>query len=319
MNTRYDHPFSIGTLQFPHRLIQGPLAGFSCAPFRQLFYSFSPPAYCVSEMISAYDVLNKHALSSRYLYRAPEEKTLCYQLAGSDPFIMAEAAQRIESIGADLIDINAGCPKTKIRKKGAGSALLEVPEHLCAIVRAIREGIDIPLTVKLRIQGDSRDMDLAKALEQSGADALIIHGRRWTDEYDVAPDFGHMAKIKHSVHIPVIANGDIADADTLNKALETGCDAFMIGRAGTGKPWLYQQLLDNAQTFQPPNLERRMSYFLRHLEGLARLEGEYQAILQSKSLVRYYFRQELSPSILQGYYSLTTLSEIEAYLSHRLA
>ena len=315
MTTGVYHTFSIGRLQFPHRLIQGPLAGFSCAPYRQLFNTFVAPAYCVSEMVSAHDVLYKHQLHSRYLYRAPDEKQLCYQLSGSDPAIMSQAARRLEDMGADLIDINAGCPKTKIRKKGAGSALLDRPEHLCAMVREIRQSIQIPLTVKLRIQGDLRDIDVAKALEQEGADALIIHGRRWIDDYDTPSDFSQIAEIKKAVHIPVIANGDIADSQGLKRALETGCDAFMISRAGTGKPWLYQQLLDLEGSFCVPTVEARVAYFLEHLEALARLESEYQAILQSKTLVRYYFRQELSVQMLQVYHTLNTISEIEVYLS----
>ena len=338
MTTGVHHTFSIGALQFSHRLIQGPLAGFSCAPFRVLFNAFVPPAYSVSEMISAYDVLYKHQQNSRYVYRAPEEKRLCYQLSGTDPQIMAQAASRLEGIGADLIDINAGCPKTKIRKKGAGSALLNVPEQLCTIVRAVRDAIQIPLTVKVRIQGHAGDIALAKALAQEGADALIIHGRRWMDDYDTPSDFSQIAGIKKAVQIPVIANGDIADANSLNKAIETGCDAFMISRAGTGKPWLYQALLDREGTFCAPGFEARVGYFITHIQGLAKLESEYQAILQSKSLLRYYFKEELSghrlggmaqtgsraqprerrslngPLILEKYYTLTTLAEIERYL-----
>ncbi len=154
MQAFLNSPFRIGSLQLPNRLLQGPLAGFSCAPFRQLYYKFLSPAYCVTEMISAYDVLHKHPITSRYLYRAPEETRLCYQISGHDPTIMAQAALRLEGLGADLIDLNCGCPKTKIRKKGAGSALLDTPALLCEIVGAVRRRISIPLTVKLRIQGD---------------------------------------------------------------------------------------------------------------------------------------------------------------------
>ena len=107
----------LGGLQLHNRLIQGPLAGFSCAPFRALFSRYDAPAYCVSEMISAHDVLNKHEANSRYLYRSPQENKLCYQISGTDPFIMAEAATKLAALKADLIDINCGCPKTKIRKK----------------------------------------------------------------------------------------------------------------------------------------------------------------------------------------------------------
>ena len=314
MQAYLNETFNIGSLQFPNRLIQGPLAGFSCAPFRELYYQFIPPAYCVSEMISAYDVLHKHKIDSRYLYRAPQEKKLCYQLAGHDPHIMAQAAKRLEAIGADLIDLNCGCPKTKIRKKGAGSALLESKELLYSIVSAVRQAIDIPLTVKVRICGDYRDVDLAQAIEKAGADALIIHGRRWTDDYDTPCDVHQIRQIKQSIRIPVIANGDISDQNTLANAIAiSGCDAYMIARAGSGAPWLYQQLLAPHSTFTDVGNALRIHYFMAHLQGLATLESEHQAVLQSKTLVRYYFKETLSVQQRQVFYTLSSLREINQY------
>lgn len=305
-------PFNIGALQLPNRLIQGPLAGFSCAPFRQLYYQFLPPAYCVSEMISAYDVLYKHQVDSRYLYRAPEEKRLCYQLSGNNPDIIAQAAERLQSIGADLIDLNCGCPKTKIRKKGAGSALLEKPKLLGDIVSAVRQAITIPLTVKLRIgERIEDDVTLAKTIEAAGANAIIVHGRRWTDDYDILANFERIGQIKQAVEIPVIANGDIADLDTLSNAFSiSGCDAYMISRAGTGKPWLYQQLLTGSGNAHEAE---RVHYFIAHLQGLSRLENEHLAVLQSKALVRYYFKADLNTEQLQVFYGLKSLVEIEKY------
>jgi tRNA-dihydrouridine synthase B len=304
--------FNIGSLKLPNRLIQGPLAGFSCAPFREQYYSFSPPAYCVSEMISAYDVLHKHKATSRYLYRSPKEKTLCYQLSGTDPQIIAKAAGHLEAMGADLIDLNCGCPKTKIRKKGAGSALLERPERLGEIVSTVRKAIYLPLTVKVRIQGNENDIALAKAIEEAGADALVVHGRRWTDDYDTPCNLEQIKQIKLAVNIPVIANGDITDKASLAHAVTTSnCDAYMISRAGSGNPWLYQQLLAGWI-----NLEHgtRINCFINHLQSLARLENDYQAVLQSKALVRYYFRHLLTAEQLQHFYLLDNLSAIETYI-----
>ena len=317
--THINTPFKIGSLTLPNRLIQGPLAGYSCAPFRQLFYRYTPPAYCVTEMISSQDVLHKHQPDSRYLYRAPEEERLCYQLSGHDPKILAASAVRIQTLGADLIDLNAGCPKTKIRKKNAGSALLDDPERLLAIIQAVRSVITIPFTVKIRIKGDARDIDLAKGIEQSGADAVIVHGRRWTDDYDVLADFAQIARIKQAVSIPVIANGDIADSSSLRHAMNnTGCDAYMIARAGCGKPWLYQQLLSDSDSVIPVNFAERVDCFMMHLEGLARLESEHQAVLQSKSLVRYYFKDVFSESRLNAFYRLDSLLAIKACMLEQM-
>lgn len=307
--------FRIGSLTLPNRLIQGPLAGYSCAPFRQLFYRYTPPAYCVSEMISSQDVLHKHQPNSRYLYRAREEARLCYQLSGHDPAIVAAAAVRLQALGADLIDLNSGCPKAKIRKKNAGSALLDTPARLLDIIRAVRNAITTAFSVKIRITGDLRDVSLAKDIEQAGADALIVHGRRWIDDYDVPSNLAQIARIKQAVSIPVIANGDIADSTSLINAIHTtGCDAYMIARAGCGHPWLYQELLNYPEQHAQVSFAERVDCFMMHLDGLANLESEHQAVLQSKSLVRYYFRDRLGESFLRQFYALDHLQAIKLSL-----
>ncbi len=313
MHTFINTPWQIGSLTLPHRLIQGPLAGYSCAPFRELFYQFVPPAFCVTEMSSAIDILHKHAPQSRYIYRAPIEKILAYQISGNDLHIMAQAALLLQTQGADLIDINCGCPKTKIRKKGAGSALLDEPEKLVEIIKKVRETISIPLTIKIRIQGNKNDIVLAKKIAEAGADALIVHGRRWMDDYDIECDLKQIAQIKQNIHIPVIANGDISNSVTLKKALDiSNCDAFMIARAGSGRPWLYQELLQQ----QPIKLKQseKIKLFLQHLAGLAQIEDEFKAVLQSKSLVRYYFKKQLDGQQLAQFYKLRSLEAIKLYL-----
>ncbi|WP_419419672.1 tRNA dihydrouridine synthase [Legionella sp. D16C41] len=311
-------PFFLKSLKLPNRLIQGPLAGYSCAPFRKLFSLFKAPAYCVSEMLSAYDVLHKHTSNDRYLYRATEETTLCYQIAGNDPYTMAAAARKLELLGANIIDINCGCPKPKIRKKGAGSILLEQPEQLIRIVTAVRTAIAIPLTVKIRLQENSaKDIELVEKIAKTGADAIIIHGRRWFDNYDVPCNLKRISLIKKTIDIPIIVNGDLKDGQTtLNALATTGCDAFMISRAGTGNPELFQEILSNKSI----NLDKQqlIALFLYHLNGLANLENEYKAVLQSRSLMRYYFRDSLSKSLWPMFYQLTSLKEIEQFLINNL-
>ncbi|HBC0468199.1 TPA: tRNA-dihydrouridine synthase family protein [Legionella pneumophila] len=321
MHTFINSPLQIGSLTLPHRLIQGPLAGYSCAPFRELFNIYTPPAYCVSEMSSAIDILHKHSSRSRYIYRAPAEKHLAYQISGNEPHILAEATAKLQSLGADIIDINCGCPKSKIRKKGAGSALLEDPQRLIAIISRVRAAISIPLTIKIRIQNNEEDLTLAKQIEDFGANALIVHGRRWTEDYDIPCNWHHIANIKKAIKIPVIVNGDINDIFSLRKALEISeCDGFMISRAGTGKPWLYQDLL-NLKT-SDVTFDEKLNLFMLHLEGLSCLENEHKAVLQSKSLVRYYFKKQLNEQQLQQFYQLGSLMEIKDFLAeatHRVS
>ncbi|MDP3704657.1 MAG: tRNA-dihydrouridine synthase family protein [Legionellaceae bacterium] len=304
--------FTIGSFQCQNRFIQGPLAGFSCAPFRTRFYRYMPPAYCVSEMISAHDVLYKHQAQSRYLYRDPKEQALCYQLAGHNPHIVAKAAVRLEQMGADLIDLNCGCPKAKIRKKGAGSALLDDPTNLISIINTVRASITIPFTVKIRIFGDDRDLGLAKDIEQAGADALIVHGRGWRDDYDVSCNLQQIARIKQAITIPVIANGDVRCPHSLHQIITTtGCDGYMVSRASTGNPWLFQQLLAKPGEWIPVSEKERVDCFLTHLHDLAHLESEHQAVMQSKSLVRYYFKGMISADHLGEFYTSKTLLEVE--------
>jgi nifR3 family TIM-barrel protein len=303
--------FQIGALRFANRLIQGPLAGYTCAPYRATFSAFQQPAYCVSEMISAHDFLTRQP--ARFVYRDPSEGYLAYQISGYRPDVMAGAAEILQDLGADLIDINCGCPKAKIRKKGAGSALLATPERVVQIVTAIKAKITIPLTVKVRLQAAEQDLIFAKMIEQAGADALVVHGRRWQDDYDSLCDRAQIARIKSAVSIPVIANGDIADFNSLRAmAIETACDAYMISRAGTGRPWLYQSLL----SAESPSwgFAEAVDFFMAHLQGLERLQNEHQAILQSKTLVKYYFRPWLAREQLQTYYPLDSFAKIEQYL-----
>ncbi|WP_454784915.1 tRNA dihydrouridine synthase [Legionella sp. WA2024007413] len=313
MHAFINSAWKIGSLTLSNRLIQGPLAGYSCAPFRTLFNHYQAPAYCVAEMSSATDILFKHKANSRYIYRAPQEEILAYQIAGTEPSILAQAGQYLQLNGANIIDINCGCPKPKIRKKGAGSALLEDPEHLVRIVKKVRAAITVPLTIKIRIQGDVKDVLLAKKIEEAGADALIVHGRRWVDDYDVASDLHQIAIIKQSIAIPVIANGDINNIHSLHRAIElSNCDAYMISRAGSGKPWLYQELLK--QQIIPISLGEKISLFMTHLHGLAALEDEYKAVLQSKSLVRYYFGKLFDESAINRFYKLDSLDRIYSFL-----
>ena len=313
IRTRLNTPLHVGKLLLPNRLIQGPLAGYSCAPLRQLFYQFIPPAYCVSEMISAQDLQRDSTTPRRYTYRAPKELRLCYQISGANPDHLVPAARRLQALGADLIDINCGCPKPKIRKKGAGSALLDNPLQLVKLIQQVRCAIQIPLTVKIRLQDAiSDDVALAQRIEQAGADALIVHARRWRDDYAVACDWTSIAAIKRAVSIPVIANGDLTNLTQIAQAYqETGCDAFMLARAGCGQPWLYESLLTGVPTHQLITEQKLMSLFKQHVHALAALESERQAIMQSQSLVRYYFKQSLSSEQLKQFRTIQHLSQLD--------
>lgn len=288
-------PFVIGPKIFDHNLIQGPLAGFSCAPFRKLFYQFTAPAYCVTEMISAKDLIRSKKLNSRYIWRDPAEKNLCYQLSGNCPHTLSEAASIVTGLGADLIDLNCGCPKPKIRKKQCGSYLLSVPEHIAEIIAAMKSATTLPITVKIRVDGHSHEqhhLAVTEAVTKAGADALIVHGRHWTDSYQAACRLDQISEIVQATTIPVIGNGDIRNLVDLEKMFQTNCAGVMISRAGSGKPWIFQKLLMeiSGKAYNPPSLEDVIHLFEQHLAGLMALDGEFSALLQSRKLLSYYFR-----------------------------
>lgn len=290
-------------LTFPKKLIQAPLAGYSCAPFRVLAERYGQPDFCCTEMLSAHHIFSGARQRKRYQYKSPDEGTLCVQLAGDEAHILAYAAQQAVSWGADLIDLNCGCPQPKIRKKNFGSSLLSDSEHLYDLVAALKSAVSVPVLVKIRVDaksGDSYNQDVAQAIEAAGADALTVHGRHWSYDYDIPVNYHDIAIIKDTVKIPVIGNGDIIDTASAKKMFsETGCDAVMIARASVGQPWLFQQIHQELQghTFTLPTLAEIGEIFLEHVRGLIALENEKAALLQSRSLGKYYARHYVDRSV----------------------
>lgn len=294
----------IGGLDLPHRLIQAPLAGISCAPFRVLFSLYQKPAYAVTEMISAHSILSKQ-LHPRYLAHDASEGLWCIQLSGSDPKLLYDAVQAAESYKPDLIDLNCGCPKPKIRAKGCGSALLESPDKLEVLIASMRSATSLPLTVKIRLNDHE---DIPNRLEQAGADALIIHGRTYQEEYDTKARYSDIEKIAKAVSIPIIANGDVHDRASMQQCLdETGAAGIMIGRGAIGKPWLYQSLLHGPYE---PTYDEQLSLYNQHLNALAKLEGsEEVALYQGRRLLKWYF-PEFTQTQLKHLYTIDTLEQL---------
>lgn len=288
---------SIGALTLPSRIIQGPLAGISCAPFRALAWQHGAPAFCYTEMISCKTILYAPAaLRQRYVTRDPRERLLCYQLSGDNPQELARAAQHVTALGADLIDLNCGCPMKKIRRKGTGSRLLSDPSKLYALIAALKNSTHVPVLVKIRVDARSQDRfnaEVARAVTEAGADALVVHGRHWQEDYTLPCYYPDIAYFVAEMSIPVIGNGDVADLASCQRLLATGCAGVMLGRAGVGKPWLSLQLQQAlaGRELQTPDALARGAMLLAHVQGLIHLLGhERRAIQEARQFAKYYAR-----------------------------
>ncbi len=282
---------------FPTNLIQGPLAGISCAPFRRLIWKYSQPAFTCTEMISCKTIIHQPETAlKRFVTIAPDEGPVCFQLSASNPAELALATKRVTAYGANLIDLNCGCPVNKIRSKGAGSSLLTNPSKLYQLISAMKQNTHLPVSIKIRVDGGSRDqfnLQVAQAISDAGADFLIVHGRHWTEHYETPCHHAEIQFFVDQMKIPVIGNGDIACKTSLQKMFATGCAGVMIARAGVGQPWLIGKLLADLQqqSYSLPSLSEIGHVFLEHVTELAALlNSEKFAILQARKFAKYYGR-----------------------------
>ncbi|MBS0358542.1 MAG: tRNA-dihydrouridine synthase family protein, partial [Proteobacteria bacterium] len=219
----YIKPIQLGSLKLQSNIVQGPLAGYSCAPFRVLAWRYGQPGFCTTEMISANDLVHRREKPKRFLYRDPEEKILSYQLSGNDPLMLAKATEIVTKEGADIIDLNCGCPVNKIRRKNCGSKLLTTPEQLYQLIRAIKQNTDAVVSIKIRVASPVHDHDEALIIDaatKAGVDFITVHGRHWTERYDKLCQIEAIARIVKMTNLPIFANGDVADIDSLNHIFE---------------------------------------------------------------------------------------------------
>lgn len=290
-------PLTLGSKHFPVNLVQGPLAGISCAPFRRLTWLYSKPAFTCTEMISCETLINGTKNNHRFVAKSPDEGPVCYQLSGKDPFKVGEAVKIVTDCGADLIDLNCGCPVNKIRTRGAGSRLLSEPGKLYEVIKAMKANTHVPVSIKIRVDGHSRDQNnqaIAQAVNDAGADFLIVHGRHWTEHYETPCNYDQIQYFVEALDIPVIGNGDAACVNSLRKLFATGCAGVMIARAGVGQPWLIARLIAemNNLPFIPPPLLQVGELFLEHISDLAKLlNSEKFAVIQARKFAKYYGRE----------------------------
>ena len=233
-------PWRIGPVEIPTRVVLAPMAGVSVQAFRRQGRRFGAGLVC-SEMVSCAGLSHGNERTLGYLRIGRDETPLAVQIFGSEPGVMAEAARMVEDAGADIVDINFGCPVRKVTKTGAGATLLEDPARAGRIVGAVVAAVDVPVTVKMRrgLNDGSRDaLDVGPQLVEAGAAALTLHPRSAKQMYTGTADHSLTAELVERVDVPVIASGDVTSHTRAQQLLdETGCAAVMVGRAAQGNPW----------------------------------------------------------------------------------
>ena len=286
----------LGNLEIETSLVLAPMAGVTDWAFRSICAEMGA-SITVTEMVSSRALVYKDKKSAALLKKTPTR--ICgAQIFGNDPAVMAEGARlALEISGCDFLDINMGCPMPKIANSGDGCGLMRTPALAEAIVRAVSQAVDVPVTVKCRLgwdKGSINVLDFTKRMEQSGAAMIAIHGRTRSMLYTGVADWDTIRKAKEQLSVPVIANGDIVDAPSALKCLHwTKADGLMIGRASFGDPWLFQQVraaMEGRDIPERPCLQDRVATAVRQFELAKADKGEHIACLEARKHFAWYLR-----------------------------
>ncbi|WP_158965459.1 tRNA dihydrouridine synthase DusB [Paraglaciecola sp. L3A3] len=288
----------IGPYALENNLILAPMAGVTDRPFRQLCKRLGA-GLVVSEMLSSNPRVWNSDKSKQRMDHQGEDGVRAVQIAGADPLLMAQAAQFNVSNGAQIVDINMGCPAKKVNKKLAGSALLQDPLLVEKIIRAVVAAVDVPVTLKIRTGWDVENrngVDIAKIAQDNGIQSLAVHGRTRACMYKGNAEYDTIKAIKKAVSIPVVANGDITCALKAKQVLEfTGADALMIGRGAQGHPWIFREILHYLQTGQllaAPSLGEVSSILLEHVANVHQFYGEFLGCRIARKHVGWYLAEQ---------------------------
>src|SRR5918912_975346 len=309
-------PWWIGGVEIPTRLVLAPMAGVSVQAFRRQGRRYGAGLVC-SEMVSVAGIQHRNERTLGYLRVSADEHPLAIQIFGSEPRTMAEAARMVDAAGADIVDINFGCPVKKVTKTGAGATLLEDLARAAAIVRAVAEAVAIPVSVKMRrgLENGSRAcLDVGPRLEEAGAASLTLHPRSARQMYTGEADHALTAELVERVSVPVVASGDVTSRARAHAVLATtGAAAVMVGRGAQGNPWALREILDGADA--QPSREEVVAELLLFVRETVRELGERRATGFLKKFYGWYLGRGRFPRpFKQELVQLATIEEVERRL-----
>lgn len=282
----------IGKLHLPSNLLLAPMAGITNLPLRLICREHGA-SLCFTEMVSVNGLVRNGTKTAALMRSVAEDRPLGVQLFGDDPATVAEGARRAVNF-ADIIDINMGCPVRKVVGSGAGSALLQDPKKVAAIIRAVRQATELPLTVKIRSGWTNSSEvypEIGHIAQEEGCAAVTLHPRSRADMFDGRADWDKIAKLQQMLSIPIIASGDLFRAeDVLNVLSHTGCAGAMIARGAMGNPWIFSQCrsLDAEGVYEPPDRQERLSVALRHFSLFCQDTGEQIAVREMRKHFAWY-------------------------------
>ncbi len=286
----------IGELKIENNIFLAPMAGITDMAFRLICKRFGC-GLVYTEMISAKGIYYKNENTVNLVKIDEGERPVAFQIFGREPEIMAYSAVQLESLGADIIDINMGCPTPKIVNNGDGCALMKEPKLAGKIIAAVTGAVQVPVTVKIRKGWDDESINavqIAAIAEENGANAITVHGRTRQQFYSGKADWSIIKQVKERITIPVIGNGDIFTPEDAKQMFEeTCCDGILIGRGAQGNPWIFQRIssyLRSGVLIGEPSAEDKISMVIEHLNRIIEVKGEYIGVKEMRKHIAWYLK-----------------------------
>lgn len=315
------HPLKIGNVEIENNVFLAPMAGITDQAFRNIAKA-QGPGLVYTEMVSAKALYYGDKKTEQLMNVQGEKRPIAIQIFGSEPDVMGQVAKQV-SKRCDILDINMGCPAPKVVKNGDGSKLLLNPELVENIVYEVVKNAETPVTVKIRAGWDEANIvaeDVAKRIERAGASAITIHGRTREQFYSGKADWDIIRKVKESVNIPVIGNGDIDSAQSAKRMIEqTGVDGIMIGRGSLGNPWIFREVIEylkSGNTLEFPTNNEKLVTVLKHLELAIEEKGEAVAVKEMRKHICWYIKNlKDATKLREKINQITSKAELEDCLT----